>query len=377
MSICGKFAAFACVLALTLSFAGSANGQVSSTTGAIVGTVTDNSAAVMPGVSITVSGAAMMGQRTVTTGPDGQYRIPALSPGVYTLNFSMTSFGSIVHEGINISVGFTATINATMSPAAVSQNVTVTSASPVVDLEATQVATDFSGNQLLEVTGKHDYAQVLDLTPVVTMARPSVGGSGAIAYQRSARYGMMGGDWGVVEGIAVSEGGAGGFEVPYVDLNGYGDDMSVSVIGNNAEMSQPGTFTTTVAKSGGNSFHGEAFIGYENSALETTNIDAKQIALGVTGGPGESVENTNRLNSFDVYSAGMGGYILKDKLWWYGEYSKTSLEQHFPNILGGQSQHAQLPSYMGKLTYNLNENNKLIAFYQKGTKQEIPADQSG
>ena len=79
-----------------------ATAQVSSTTGAIIGTVSDNTKAVIPGVTVTVAGSASMGVRTAVTGPDGEYRIPNLNPGIYTVTFELEGFGTVKREGVNV-----------------------------------------------------------------------------------------------------------------------------------------------------------------------------------------------------------------------------------------------------------------------------------
>src|SRR5690349_5055155 len=101
--------------ALLTAAASNAFAQVSTTTGAIVGTVTDNTKAVVPGVTVTVSGPALMGTRTVTTDAVGAYRIPLLPPGNgYALAFELPGFSTVKRENITIGVGFTATINVEM-----------------------------------------------------------------------------------------------------------------------------------------------------------------------------------------------------------------------------------------------------------------------
>src|SRR5277367_3541191 len=123
MNVRRTVVAIACAIALLLTFSGSARAQSGS--GSIIGTVTDKSGAVMANVKVTVSGSALMGERSAVTGANGEYRITTLDPGVYTLVFDLTGFGSVKHQGITIPVGFTATINAEMSPASLAQNVTV------------------------------------------------------------------------------------------------------------------------------------------------------------------------------------------------------------------------------------------------------------
>jgi len=353
-------------IALILTFSRSANAQG----GAIIGTVTDNSGAAMAGAKVTVSSPVMMGERSAVTGGNGEYRITPLDPGVYKLVFESSGFGSVVHEGVNIAVGFTATINAEMSPASLAQSVEVTSASPVVDLAASSVTNDVSSNVIENLTAKADYASVLDVTPGVQMTKPDVAGSGAINYQSGPTYGILGEDLGIVEGLSTEEEASAGAPLPYTDEHSF-EDMTLTVIGNNAEMPQPGSLTQVVIKSGGNSFHGHVSEIYENEALETTNIDAHQLALGVAGGPGEAAIDTDRLKSFSDFSANMGGYLIKDKLWWFGSYRRESLSQNLPDLIGSP-QVSLMPVYTAKVTYNLTPSNKLIGVYQRGIKHQNP-----
>ena len=130
------------VLAL-IAIAAPVVAQVSSTTAAIVGTVTDNTQSVVPGVTVTLTGPALMGQRTVVTEPNGAYRFPSLPPGEdYKLVFELPGFSTVTREGINIRIGFTATVNTEMALAGMSEDITVSGASPVVDVTSTTVSTE-------------------------------------------------------------------------------------------------------------------------------------------------------------------------------------------------------------------------------------------
>ena len=204
------------------------------------------------------------------------------------------------------------------------ETVTVSGASPVVDLASAKVTTDFGAEKLGNLTGTRDYAAVTALVPGVSMSRPSVGAAGAITFQRSTRYGVQGHDRGEVEGIVTTEADAGGQEIGYSDSDSF-QDMSVNVIGNTAAMPQPGTLTVVVAKSGGNTYHGRLYADYMNDAMEATNIDARQIGLGVSGSPSVNVQDTNRVKSFRDFSTDLGGFIVKDRLWWYGAFRRQQL----------------------------------------------------
>src|SRR5207244_13228215 len=106
---------------------------VSATMGAVDGRVTDHTNAVLPGVTVTIGGPAMMGTRVVTTNQEGAYRLAAVPPGTYTVTFELDGFAPVTRTDIRIDLGFTATLTVQMAIGAVSENLTVTGASPVLD----------------------------------------------------------------------------------------------------------------------------------------------------------------------------------------------------------------------------------------------------
>jgi carboxypeptidase family protein/TonB-dependent receptor-like protein len=362
---------FAIALALAGLTATPATAQVGSTTGAIIGTVSDNTKAVMPGVTVTVAGPAMMGSRSVVTGPEGGYRIPALNPGVYTVVFELEGFATITRQGIQVTLGFTATINAEMSPAGLAENVTVTGGSPVVDVASTKIATNFGAENLSNLSGTRDYASITAQVPGVAMTRPSVGSAGAITFQRSTRYGVSGQDRGEVEGIVTTEAAAGGQEIGYSDSDSF-EEMALNVIGNTAAMSQPGTLTVVIAKSGGNTYRGRLYADYQSAAMEATNIDDRQKALGVAGTVAVKTEDINRVQEFRDFSTDLGGFVIKDRLWWYGAFRRQQLEQGSPTLLDAL-QRLSLNVYTAKVTSNLTPNNRLTWYYSLGIKRQNPS----
>ncbi len=88
-----------------------------------------------------------------------------------------------------------------------------------------------------------------------------------------------------------------------------------------------------IAKSGGNTYHGTLYADYENDAMEAHNIDARQLAAGVTGSTVVPAIDTNRLTEFRDFNVDLGGFIKKDRLWWYGAYRRTSTGQRYPTLL--------------------------------------------
>ena len=95
--------------------------------GGIAGVVKDTSGAVMPGVTVEASSAALIEKvRSVTTAADGRYNIVDLRPGTYTVTFTLPGFNTYRREGIELTVGFTATVSAALQVGALEETITVT-----------------------------------------------------------------------------------------------------------------------------------------------------------------------------------------------------------------------------------------------------------
>src|SRR4029453_10658918 len=108
----------------------------SATTGAIAGVVRDATGAVLPGVTIEAASPALIEKvRTAITDAQGNYKIVELRPGSYSVTFTLPGFATVKREGIELTTGFTAAVNAEMRVGSLEETVTVTSASPVVDVQ--------------------------------------------------------------------------------------------------------------------------------------------------------------------------------------------------------------------------------------------------
>ena len=101
----------------------------------IAGIVRDNSGGVVPGVTVTAASSALIEkQRVALTDGEGRYTLTQLRPGTYTVTFSLQGFATVVREGLQLSAGFTANIDAEIRPGALEESITVTGASPIVDV---------------------------------------------------------------------------------------------------------------------------------------------------------------------------------------------------------------------------------------------------
>src|SRR5579863_7155939 len=103
---------------------------------AFAGVVKDISGAVLPGVNVEASSPALIERtRTVVTDDRGEYKIVDVRPGTYSITFTLPGFSTVKREGLDLISGFTATVNAELMVSSVQETVTVTAASPTVDVQ--------------------------------------------------------------------------------------------------------------------------------------------------------------------------------------------------------------------------------------------------
>src|SRR3977135_3863881 len=205
LTVCGLSPGLAC-----------AQGGGASTTGSINGKVADSSGGVLPGVTVTATSPSMMGVQSSVTDTGGNYRFPALPPGTYTVTFELPGFNTLKRENIQISMGFTAAVNAELAVASLQETVTVTGDSPVIDTSSTRVQQNFKLEALQEMPNARDLWSLLAVTPSVTMGRIDVGGNRAGTQTGYTAYGYRRPNRVLVEGINTTEGTSGaGFYVDY------------------------------------------------------------------------------------------------------------------------------------------------------------------
>ena len=156
-----------------------AQGGGASSTGTIQGRVTDAQGAVLPGVTVTATSPSALGAQTTVTTETGNYRFPAIPPGTYAVTYELTGFTIINREGIQIALGFTATVNVELALATLQETVTVSGESPIIDTTATRVVQNFKLEQLQALPNGRDMWSLLAVTPGVQMSRIDVGGNRA------------------------------------------------------------------------------------------------------------------------------------------------------------------------------------------------------
>ena len=137
--------------------------------GNINGTVTDTSGAVLPGVKVTVTSPALIGEQVQLTSDQGLYRFLSLPVGSYALKFELSGFGIVLREGVVVQVGFSDEINIQLAPATQHQTVVVTGETPLVDTENSNVEQNVNHEQLANLASSRDIWSVMGVTPVEEM----------------------------------------------------------------------------------------------------------------------------------------------------------------------------------------------------------------
>ena len=356
------------VVGLIALAAGPAFAQaVGATTGAINGKVSDTTGAVMPGVTVTISSPSMQGVRTAVTNEEGSYRFPAIPPGDYKMTYELEGFSTVVREGIRVGLGFTATVNTELKVASLTESVTVSGQSPVVDITSTKTATNFDAKELASMPSARDFWAILAAAPAVQMQRIDVGGSAAGTQTGYSTYDTKADQHRpMVEGIVNTEGtNAAGF---YYDYGSF-DEVSVATGTNTAEMPWPGVMSQFISKSGGNTYHGKIYSDYESEKVQSRNIDAEQIRLGLKASGGLTETDLNRLHSYYDLNGDVGGYLKPDKIWWYGSLRDQKVQSLLPNF-PVQPFETHLSNISAKGTYAINTNNKLVGYGTWGKKTQ-------
>ena len=354
-----RTALFVAALLAPLSVSADQTGGTAS--GSILGTVSDTTGAVLPGVTITISSAALMGTCTTPTNGEGRYRIAALPPGEYSLSFALDGFRTLVHEGILVGLGFTATLDVELDLATVPERVTVRGTGGPLDRHSTGITGTFDSRQLANLPSSRSMFALLASSPAIEVARIEVGGSTGAAGGPYAAYGTRSANRPMVEGISVTGIFTTGFTLDY----GSFEEVSVLTAAHGPDWPTPGVHMQFISKSGGNQYRGTFYADYENRRWQSFNVDEGQIGRGAQSGGGLSPRDANRLWQYHDVNGDVGGFVIRDRLWWYSSIRAQEISARLVNF-PVTPHRTRLMNYGGKGTYAVTPTNKFIAFAQTG-----------
>ena len=272
------------------------------TTGTLVGSVKDESGAVLPGVSVALTGANIVGTQTTTTNEQGFFRFAALPPGSYDAAFSLGGFATLRRQGIRLGVGSTEEINAALKVSQLSEEVTVTGEVPVVDTQTNQVSTNYDRDWIRNApVPRFSMFDLLAVAPGVSQSAQGATTMSAFGSGTDENSFQIDG----TNLTAPSTGEA----WPYPNTDAI-EEIEVLSLGAPAEYGNlTGAVFNVVTRQGTNEFHGDL-----NFYLQTD---------GLTGRNTNDTEDFGfpyHRESFRDVTAQLSGPIIKDKLHFFASY---------------------------------------------------------
>jgi hypothetical protein len=292
-----------------------ANAQ--SQTGEIFGKVTDQSGAVLPGVTVTLTAPNLLQPLTAVTSETGTYQFPRLEIGIYTVQFDLVGFKSIVNEGVRVTVGFSAQINAQLGVSAVKETITVTGESPVVDTKETGTKQTFTNELLQSIPSARDPWVILQQTAGVAMDRENIGGnqSGQQSSYVSRGGPPLNNKWSL-DGVDVTDMSATGASPYYYDFDAF-EEMTITTGGVDVTQQTGGVGINLVTKSGSDRFRGSGRFYDTNHRTESQNISDAQRLQGASSG--------NPIQDIQDYGLEVGGPLKKGRAWIWGSFGKQDI----------------------------------------------------
>ena len=294
------------IVLFLLVAAGTARAQI--LTGRIIGTVRDDSGAVMPGVTMTLTSPNLPGGPAVAvTDTQGKYRFSQLTPGLYALRAELSAFVKYQENGLRVAANATLERNIVLKVAAIEETVTVSGASPVVDTRQTALSIGLPNEKVENLTVNHygiqDYAMFL---PGVSRSSPGADWGGQTTYIMGSQDNETAY---LIDGITTNDSRSGG-NWNASDMHAI-EEVQVTAVGASAEyqIAQGGVFSV-VLKSGTNSFKGNGIAMWRPDALVS-----KPIKLPCNCPAGAS-GYTSR--AYRDHAAHLGGPIARDRVWFFG-----------------------------------------------------------
>jgi hypothetical protein len=319
-----RAALIALLVAVRVLLPSAALAQSATNTSGIEGKVVDERGGLLPGVTVSITSAALQTQSVdAVTDENGRFRFTALPRGAYNLTFTLAGFQTLARKDVSLDAGFVATLDIRMSVGQIEESITVTGASPVIDVRTTNVTSSIKKDVIETLPTSRSYEDMGKLAPGVRVSGvPDVGGNHTGSGRGSlVNYGSTnGGATLMLDGVN-TDGTAG-----YYDM-GAVDEMVVNPSGNDPEIPTPGMAFQVIIKSGGNAFHGDGLYAFQSRSLQGNNIDDELRAAGVSSG--------NPMDRYYDANGSVGGRIVRNRLWFFGSVRRKEYRQELIGFAGG------------------------------------------
>ena len=337
----------------------------------IAGEVTDDTGGVLPGVTVEATSPALIeGVRTAFSDGQGRYNIVDLRPGTYTVTFALPGFATVIREGIVLTAGFTANIDAAMQVGGIEETITVTGASPLVDIQNVRQQQVVSDELLrtLPSSTKNVAQTLIMLVPGIT-GTTDVGGSSGLYRSNGQSGGMFfhgkSDITALYDGMGVS---ASATAIFYVLNTATAEETTVETGGGSAESGAT-VVMNLIPKVGGNTFGFDASGTYTNERLQTNNLTDELRARGLT--------HPNEVLLFYDANVTVGGPIMRDRLWFFSASRAVRSKNTVPGVFFNKTlgtpfytpdpdrpayRTEWLQSLGGRVTWQASEKNKVSGF---------------
>jgi hypothetical protein len=277
-----RFQRFLATAALLLTGAATVAGQVYNAT--IAGRVTDQTGAALPGVTVTIESPQLQQPRTAVTTETGAFRFAELPVGVYRVRFELESFKPVVQENINLAAGETVTLNPQLELGALTETVTVTGESPIINVRETGTNYSFDSDRLEGLPTARDPWVILETTPGIVVDRQNVGGNES---GQQSNWSARGADFGqntwFYDGVNITDMAAVGASPMYYDFSAF-EEINISTSGEDTRQQTAGTHISFVVKQGTNDLRGRGWTYATGSGLQGDNVSDERRAAGAGAG---------------------------------------------------------------------------------------------
>ena len=291
-------------------------------TGRVYGTVTDEDGNPLPGVTVEATSPKFIGKATTVTDAEGIYRLFALQPGTYKISFSLQGFKPLLRDGIVVQLEMTVKLDVSLQMGTLEEEVTVVGQSPLIDVKSTVKGMTLTKEMFEVLPRGRNFDTLATAVPGVNY-EPWLGGLSVDGASGAENMFYMDGTE-----INTTQTGVRGQSAAFE----FVDEVQIKASGYPAEYGGAlGGVVSVVTRQGGNEYHGEVIGFYEGSHLNGKERDTLRINPLIATPTAEYV-NYEDLYGKDLvnrYEGGfdLGGYIFKDKLWFFGSllpvYQKT------------------------------------------------------
>jgi carboxypeptidase family protein len=290
----------------------------------ITGVVRDTSGAVLPGVTVEAASPALIEKvRTAVTDGTGRFRIENLRPGLYEVTFQLPGFSTVRRSGIELIGTAASTVNADLRVGAVEETITVTGETPVVDVQSTARQTVIDEDAINSLPSSRVANVLVRVLPSVSTDVQDMGGLEGDGVARGDVVVRGNADARAVSGGVGLHGASGmsGATSTVSNIAAY-TEMTVDAGGSSAEHVEGGVIINLIPRDGGNTFSGQLYADFANSAMQGDNFTQELRDAGLAA--------PNTLKQVSEFNPSFGGPIKRDRIWFYWAARHMTAYQQVP-----------------------------------------------